>query len=818
MNYYRLFLLFCLLLSNLFFAQEITVGVGGAYSLNGAHFPVASVTIGDEYSYSQAIYTKAEIDAIVSGLGGNQITKLSFEYGGGLHAGEFDEWDIYIGHTSKTTFANTSDWVDFADLQLVFSGSSGVPSCSCSSSPEVFEIELITPFVWNGDDNVVIAVNEKSDGENDYSAYKYSFLDNTVLFTSTDDWDGVIDPSSPGTGVRGGHRPHLTLSFESIPYYWVNGTGNWSDAAGHWATSSGGSDMHSTPPTEDDDVFFDENSDDGSDYSVIIDVGDARCKDMDWTGADDTYVPTFTTDGDSRDIEVYGNLTLCSGLIWDGGASSSDNIYRLRFLGSGTSKIDTKNISGLYWVIFRGTGKSYTLESDLTCSIFDIWFGITVDVLPDGGVVGSDEVDVTVLRSFWDEGTFITRSNNSAVVTLEGSVINYDLGWVGGSETTFHNLTIDLANSNLARNLNTNITVNNNLTLNEGGINLNGRNIALGSSAVIVNETNANRIFGTSGLVTTTRDIGGAWSNETFGNMGLSVTTAVNPGVATISRGHTRQTGLEGNESIERYFIIEPAVNTGLDATLQFSYFDAEVPGGYDEDEFVLYRSTDAGSTWEGKSEESVANTGSNYVELAAIDAFSYWTISDHAAAPLPIQLTHFSATPYEEHVLVSWTTESELNNHYFELERAGEDTQFEIIHSELGAGNSSTTIDYNFRDVQPLEGLSYYLLRQVDFDGQFEEFGPISVYRNVEELVVLAYPNPGDGNVMIQFVSPHKASGMLKVLSTDGKVLVAEELNLSKGTNSFPIQLNHYPKGTYFFVFESKEVEEPLHLKYVKM
>ena len=40
-------------------------------------------------------------------------------------------------------------------------------------------------------------------------------------------------------------------------YYWVNGTGKWSEFTLHWATSSGGSVFHTQLPDTNDNVFFD---------------------------------------------------------------------------------------------------------------------------------------------------------------------------------------------------------------------------------------------------------------------------------------------------------------------------------------------------------------------------------------------------------------------------------------------------------------------------------------------------------------------------------------------------------------------------------
>jgi hypothetical protein len=49
-------------------------------------------------------------------------------------------------------------------------------------------------------------------------------------------------------------------SVQASTFYWVGGTGNWSNYAAHWVTSSGGTIFHTTIPTLNDDVFFDANS------------------------------------------------------------------------------------------------------------------------------------------------------------------------------------------------------------------------------------------------------------------------------------------------------------------------------------------------------------------------------------------------------------------------------------------------------------------------------------------------------------------------------------------------------------------------------
>ena len=66
-------------------------------------------------------------------------------------------------------------------------------------------------------------------------------------------------------------------------YYWVGGTGDWSDLS-HWATTSGGSTFHTQLPGESNDVRFDENSFTAVQQVVTLDQAYQECRTLDATG------------------------------------------------------------------------------------------------------------------------------------------------------------------------------------------------------------------------------------------------------------------------------------------------------------------------------------------------------------------------------------------------------------------------------------------------------------------------------------------------------------------------------------------------------
>ena len=96
----------------------------------------------------------------------------------------------------------------------------------------------------------------------------------------------------------------FTISLFAADYYWIGGTGNWSDL-NNWATTSGGNITHQQVPTSEDDVYFDANSFDGNDQIVEINGNLAFCRNMDFREA--TGGPIFRTAANNT-LNIFGNV------------------------------------------------------------------------------------------------------------------------------------------------------------------------------------------------------------------------------------------------------------------------------------------------------------------------------------------------------------------------------------------------------------------------------------------------------------------------------------------------------------------------------
>jgi hypothetical protein len=131
---------------------------------------------------------------------------------------------------------------------------------------------------------------------------------------------------------------------------------------------------------------------------------------------------------------------------------------------------------------------------------------------------------------------------------------------------------------------------------------------------------------------------------------------------------------------------------------------------------------------------------------LSKAGAINTYTINATLLSPstLPIGLLYFSGLNEQSYNSFSWSTSTEINNDYFTLEKTTDALNFIAIEKTNGAGNSNTLLYYSIIDYYPTEGLSYYRLKQTDFDGKYtySKLVAIDVSSQLTEDFSI-YPNP---------------------------------------------------------------------------
>lgn len=99
-------------------------------------------------------------------------------------------------------------------------------------------------------------------------------------------------------------------------YYWVGGTGSWSDYTQHWAVSSGGQLYHNRVPSPNDTVIFDSLSFIAVNDTVYADSSILYCYTMKWEHVQQHPVFCNQANATNTILKIYGSLQLDTGMTW----------------------------------------------------------------------------------------------------------------------------------------------------------------------------------------------------------------------------------------------------------------------------------------------------------------------------------------------------------------------------------------------------------------------------------------------------------------------------------------------------------------------
>jgi hypothetical protein len=149
----------------------------------------------------------------------------------------------------------------------------------------------------------------------------------------------------------------------------------------------------------------------------------------------------------------------------------------------------------------------------------------------------------------------------------------------------------------------------------------------------------------------------------------------------------------------------------------------------------------------------------------------------------LPVELIYFNVSKSTNTAVLEWATASEKNNSKFIIWRSQNGVDFEAIGEVAGNGNSAVLIEYSFIDNQPLSGINYYRLEQVDYDGQSENSPIRSVEFDATSPLVQLYPNPFVANIQISGLNTDK-SYVLRVFAMTGQLVLTSQLYTTNSIN----------------------------------
>lgn len=207
----------------------------------------------------------------------------------------------------------------------------------------------------------------------------------------------------------------------------------------------------------------------------------------------------------------------------------------------------------------------------------------------------------------------------------------------------------------------------------------------------------------------------------------------------------------------------------------------------------------------------STFNVNAGEIYVMVIDNYSAssspftlnWNLTGGASLDctvLPVEFLSFTGHKEDGLNVLDWQTATESGNDYFTIERSVNGAPFEALGTVDGAGNSTQVNSYSFVDHQPAEGISYYRIRQTDFNGISTISHIVVLERHSSSTyLVNPFPNPSNGDFSFGFVSDAPSQIHWEITDVTGRVVAAGEKETRAGKNILPCTIKDNPAGVFF-------------------
>ena len=499
-----------------------------------------------------------------------------------------------------------------------------------------------------------------------------------------------------------------------------------------------------------------------------------------------------------------GTVSVTGGTLYFGNSSTSSGAV-FTFMPYTTASMPDTRISGL---VARTVTLAPIGNSTADCSFKSLYieFNKTFDFRAGSGSTGdSRNVNLTGtydgIRAIYNAGTLNSRTGTLTMAGTASQRID------GSAAQTVYNLTI---NNSAGVRLNKSVTVTNMLMMTSGVLTSTSTNTiicAAGASANIGSSISyvdgpMQQLVASSSAQTINFPVGKSGSFRPIilavqHSNSTSVTyTSEVYNVSARAMSYALAPSLGWVSDIRYYTITRSSVANLSNARVTLSYGADD----YVTDPGYLRVARDNGSsTWldlggTGTSAGTGSITSSNF------SAFNtYFTLANAPGGinPLPVEFVSFTGKALNTSSQLNWSTASETNSDYFEVQRSVNGVDFVNVGTVAAAGFTTDVKQYSFTDHHPAAGYNYYRLRQVDRDGAEEMTNIVAVYFTERSMAV--FPNPAHGTQLtVQLPDENTAIQRAVLFDLSGKQIQSLSTDNFGGVSNTLTFADQPMPGTY--------------------
>ena len=380
--------------------------------------------------------------------------------------------------------------------------------------------------------------------------------------------------------------------------------------------------------------------------------------------------------------------------------------------------------------------------------------------------------------------------------------------------------------------INSNVTLNGNLTFTSGDISTNAYTLTLSSSSTVSGADDSKHLNGTCAKTTSstsafTFPVGDGTRYRPI----ILTPAASNSNTYSVEYNHSPHSdvSIAGGSTINH---ISPQYHwdinrtSGSDnATISVAWTSSSTYGteNWNHDISTMLWAYFDGSDW--NSIGSTASGSSVSGSLTTSSVNSNWGNENFTLAatnatfpPLPVDIISFNGQCDNNFPQIEFVVASQINNEFFTIERSVNLIDWEEVGYIAGGGTTNEIITYNWSEEALLNGTKYYRLSLTDINDDVKYSNPIAIECE-NEIDFHLYPNPAFNfiNIAFNFDYFQNEETNLNIRTLTGKIIKSVPVSLSKGYNNMEIDLKDLPKGIYLLTINSFQTFR-LEKRFIKM